>query len=444
MQTPIITPQTNPIELLPSDIRELLFINVTIPISTIKRIADRFVSNPSTDIQKLKKILSNNLVAKSEAAIGNPVYQEKLCTKAKTHIAEWNKEFGQVHLKEVLKISQSLNIPAPGILERSLINPISIEEALKEYVIGQDEYVSKLSLSFYTHYLRSYYPDEFINLPQAPILAFGPTGSGKTYAVQVLSKLFNIPFGIANCNSLVPEGIVGQSFSSVFTEIYKNNNKDISRIEKSMILIDEVDKIKDNTINELLSITDDNGQILFNDTHGNRSYDSIQISTRGIMFVFTGVFDDLRRPVEKRLNINTVGFSTSPNTKKDFCFYEHVILDDFKSVNLKPEILGRIRDAVYVKEHTEETIAAILMNSVESPLLSYKNYFEQHGISLSFDTEGAKAIAELAIEKHLGARGLKTMLWKLLSKEMTNVTKKRNIIINREYVKKIINYGTAI
>lgn len=444
MQPPIITPQTNPIELLPSDIRELLFINVTIPISTIKRIADRFVSNPSTDIQKLKKILSNNLVAKSEAAIGNPVCQEKLCTKAKTHIAEWNKEFGQVHLKEVLKISQSLNIPAPGILERSLINPISIEEALKEYVIGQDEYVSKLSLSFYTHYLRSYYPDEFINLPQAPILAFGPTGSGKTYAVQVLSKLFNIPFGIANCNSLVPEGIVGQSFSSVFTEIYKNNNKDISRIEKSMILIDEVDKIKDNTINELLSITDDNGQILFNDTHGNRSYDSIQISTRGIIFVFTGVFDDLRRPVEKRLNINTVGFSTSPNTQKDFCFYEHVILDDFKSVNLKPEILGRIRDAVYVKEHTEETIAAILMNSVESPLLSYKNYFEQHGISLSFDTEGAKAIAELAIEKHLGARGLKTMLWKLLSKEMTNVTKKRNIIINREYVKKIINYGTAI
>ncbi len=430
--------------MLPPDIRELLFINVTIPISTIKYIVDKFAGNPSTDIQKLKKQLRKNVETKSEAAIGDPVYQEELCTKAKTHIAEWSKEFGQVHLKEVLKISQSLNIPALSILDRSLINPTSIRETLKEYVIGQEEYVSKLSLSFYTHYLRSYYPNEFINLPQVPILAFGPTGSGKTYAVQVLSKLFNIPFGIANCNSLVPEGIVGQSFSNVFTEIYKNNNKDISRVEKSMILIDEIDKINDNIINELLSITDDNGQILFNDTHGNRSYDSIQISTRGIMFVFTGVFDDLRRPVEKRLNINTVGFSVSSNTKKDFCFYEHVTLDDFKSVNLKPEILGRIRDAVYVKEHTEETIAAILMNSVESPLLSYKNYFEQHGVSLSVETEGAKAIAELAIEKHLGARGLKTMLWQLLSKEMTNVTKKRNIIINQEYIKKRMNYGTDI
>ncbi len=444
MQPPIITPQTPPIEMLPPDIRELLFINVTIPISTIKCIVDKFAGNPSTDIQKLKKQLRKNVETKSEAAIGDPVYQEELCTKAKTHIAEWSKEFGQVHLKEVLKISQSLNIPALSILDRSLINPTSIRETLKEYVIGQEEYVSKLSLSFYTHYLRSYYPNEFINLPQVPILAFGPTGSGKTYAVQVLSKLFNIPFGIANCNSLVPEGIVGQSFSNVFTEMYKNNNKDISCVEKSMILIDEIDKINDNIINELLSITDDNGQILFNDTHGNRSYDSIQISTRGIMFVFTGVFDDLRRPVEKRLNINTVGFSVSSNTKKDFCFYEHVTLDDFKSVNLKPEILGRIRDAVYVKEHTEETIAAILMNSVESPLLSYKNYFEQHGVSLSVETEGAKAIAELAIEKHLGARGLKTMLWQLLYKEMTDVTTKRNIIINQEYIKKRMNYGTDI
>lgn len=443
MQTPIITQQTNPMELLPSDIRELLFINVTIPISTIKRIVDRFVSNPSTDIQKLKKQLSKNLITQSKVA-GDPVYQKELCTKAKTHIAQWNQEFGQVHLKEVIKISQSLNIPAPSILDRSLINPTSIRETLKEYVIGQDEYVSKLSLSFYTHYLRSYYPDEFKNMPQAPILAFGPTGSGKTYAVQVLSKLFNIPFGIANCNSLVPEGIVGQSFSNVFTEVYKNNNKDISRVEKSIILIDEVDKIKGDIINELLSITDDNGQILFNETHGNRSYNSIQITTKGIMFVFTGVFDDLRRPVEKRLSMNNVGFSATTSIKKDFCFYEHVILDDFKSVNLKPEILGRIRDAVYVKEHTEETIATILMNSVESPLLSYKNYFEQHGISLSVDTEGVKAIAKLAIEKHLGVRGLKTMLWKLFSKEMTNVTMKRNIIVNQEYIKKIINYGTAI
>ena len=435
MQTTFFSQQSSSIELLPKEIRELLFVNPTIPMSQIKLIIDKLANNCSVDFHALKKLLKENIESQRKAAMDDQTFQEELCEKVKTHINEWDNEFGQVYLKDVLKIPQHLGIPVQNILEKKYLTPVSIGETLSEYIIGQDEYVSKLSLAFYMHLLRSYYAEDHVNMPQSNLLVYGPTGSGKTYAIQVLSKLFGIPFGIVNCNSLVKEGIVGQSSSSVFTEIYKKNNNSVASVERSVILFDEFDKISDESVrNEILSIIDDDGKVFFNDNHGNRNFDSIQISTRGIMFVFTGVFDVLRRSVEKRLNISSLGFSAPSNAKKDFCFYEHVTLDDFKSANLKPEMLGRIREIAYVRGHTEETIAQILMNSAGSPLLCYKNYFEQHGISLSIDEDGVKAIAKLAVEKQLGARGLKTMLWQLLSDEMADVTDKRDIVINPEFI----------
>lgn len=428
------TPPKHLIALLSPGMRELLFSNITLEIDLIKDIAEKLSEGLPSVVEAIKEQLTQNIVSERKAAIDNPSRQEELCAKAKKHISSWVQAFGEVSLADVLKLSQVFNISAPSVLDRSMVTPAAIKDCLSQYVVGQDEYVSKLSLAFYTHYLRSYYSEEFGSLPQASMLAFGPTGSGKTYALQVLSKLFNIPLGIVNCNALVATGIVGQSFPSVFTELYRKNNKQVSQVERSIILIDEIDKIDEDLVNELLSITDDDGQILFNDTHGNRNYDSIQISTRGIMFVYTGVFDNLRRVVEKRMNLNVVGYATAIREKEGFCFYDHLSLDDFRCSNLKPEILGRIRDCVHVREHTQDTIMEILMCSVESPFLAYKNYFEKHSICLSIEESGAKAIAEQVIKKALGARGLKTMLWHLLSREMADVTTKREIVINQKYV----------
>lgn len=422
--------------------RELLLHSVNISMTQIKRIARRIATEP-TEEQRAHLVdqLQKNIIAELEAAKDNPQYHDKLCLRAKEHIAKWGKEFGPISLQEAMKIADRFCFSVTDIVERSLVTPKAIYECLKGYVFGQDEYLSKLSLAFYTHYLRTKYPEEFEMLQIPSLLVFGPTGSGKTYAIQVLARLFGIPFGIANCNAMVKTGTVGHSLPDVFTDIYQKHSS-LDKVERSIILIDELDKVNEQIVNELLSLTDDNGRIQFNDSHGNKCFTSSVVSTKNMLFIYTGVFDSLRRAVEKRLGKGSVGFQASPAKQKDFCFYEYATLEDFNETNLKPEILGRIRDVVYVREHTTETLCSILLRGAESPLQSYRNYFEKHDIELTIDESGARTIAEVTMARHLGVRGLKTMLWKLLEGEMVDVTTKRSINITEEYVSNALTHGT--
>lgn len=425
------------LDMLTPELRELLFCNVMLSIEDIKRIANTLASDaPEVQSKRAKLIqqLKLNIVSQRKAAAESTDYQNELCDKAKAHIEAWRQELAPLVLGDVLKLSHSYAIPCYKIVERELISPNAIFEMLRTYVIGQDEYISKLSLAFYTHYLRTFYPEEFGSLPQPSLLVFGPTGSGKTYAVQMLSKLFQIPFGIAHCNTLVPTGIIGRTLPDVFTQIYQQHNNSVTEVEKSIILVDEIDKINDKVINEFLSLMDDDGHIVFNDTHGCRPTNSLCASTKGMLFIYTGVFDQLHKVVEKRLNLNRIGFTTSEHKGNEFYHYAHVTMEDFLSCNIKPELLGRIRDSVYVQEHTPESITTILTSSAESPLQSYQNYFSRHGISLTIPPCGAAAIADLVVQKQLGVRGLKSFLWQILSREMMDTTTKREIILNQEYI----------
>lgn len=423
---------------MPSDFKRLLLQDVTLLSSDLlMSVAVKYVTGDEESKALFEEQLRSNIKAQRNLLQTDLSLLEEIVKKIKEKVVWWRDLFGSIHLEEMIQMSQALGIPLYLIVDRIMVTPGVVCEVLRKYVVGQDEYLSKLSLAFYIHYLRTYYSEDFPHLPQQPLLVFGPTGVGKTYALQVLSEIFGMPFGVVNCNSLVSAGIVGQGLSDVFTSVYLQHGKQLSSVEHSIILIDEIDKIKKDVVNELLSVTDDNGQVQFRDTYGNRSYDSLVASTKGIMFVYTGTFDILRSVVEKRMNLRAIGYNNRARNNERVDFYEYVTLEDLKETNLSPEILGRIRDIVYAREHNEDTILSILMSSAESPLLSYKCYFEKHGIPLSVEADGAKAIAELTIKKKLGARGLKSVLWQILSDEMADVTTPRSIVINQGYLSKL-------
>lgn len=318
-------------------------------------------------------------------------------------------------------------------IARDYITPQSLETYTKQYVKGQDSYVQKLSLSIYEQYLRIIHPT--LDFPKTNLLVYGPTGSGKTYAVQVLTDLLGINFGTVNCNSVVQEGIVGQTLTDAFSHIYKKNNNNISSVEQAIILYDEFDKLfysgyyNDRVLNELLNIIDDNGTATF-------TVDKVPyfFSTRNNLFIFTGVFAQLEYLQKKN---KAVGFS-SLRDEDESDFYNNVKISDFEKIIQRKELLGRIRNYAYVKQISAKHIYEILAHSEGSPLKEYYNYFQVNQIQLEITPEALMLIALSAEKTTLGVRGLKNILFALFADLMNKVGTEaltNHLVITKEYVK---------
>lgn len=401
---------------------------------------------------KYKALLTKNLAEQFKLFKDKEIKEQISMLQERTQ--QWKKMVGPISIQEFLSIGQYWKLPVDSIIDQR-ITPELIKKMLDFYLIGQEQYKIKLSISFYTFLLNR--KSSFMSLPKSNLLVCGPSGSGKTYGMQVLSQLFHVPFTIVHCNSLVQEGIVGTSITDAVTSLYEQGWS-ANDIEHTVYCFDEFDKLFEKTpagsetgaynariINELLNVIDDDGEVEFR-KHYEQNSEKIKVSSKKMMFVFTGVFDGLKnRPsktgLEDSCKEHPIGFLTSfaestPRKEETNGMKMEPSIDDYVAFGVKPEILGRIRNFVYLDELSVEDLESLFDLGASSPFSDFEQYFAANEINASITEEGKHVLAKMAFDKKLGVRGLKGLLQKVLTEDMYDleVGPDKTLKITEQYI----------
>ena len=326
-------------------------------------------------------------------------------------------------------------------IDINLLKPVEIKNFLDEYVIGQEDAKKVLAVAVYNHYKRvlSQKEDDGVELQKSNIIMIGPTGSGKTYLAQTLAKIINVPFAIADATTLTEAGYVGEDVENILLKLIQAADNDVERAQYGIIYIDEIDKITKKSEN--VSITRDvsgegvqqallkiiEGTDASVPPQGGRKHpgqEMIHINTSNILFICGGAFDGLEKIVEKRLDHKAIGFNAEISTKSSREIgeiFKEIVPQDLVKFGLIPEFVGRVPINVSLEGLDRDALVRILKEPKSALVKQYQKLFDFDDVRLTFEEDAIEAIADQAFERKTGARGLRSIMEKVMMDVMYRI-----------------------